>query len=980
MSLLSSRRLTGRLLAVFVIGFTASTALISPALAVEPTEGHVNGVVRDEFGKVVSQARVRLLDHSSEQPVVADTTGSGGRYDFAAPAGVYDLAVTGGSSEAPYTAVIRDITVPPAAATFDVVVVRPDVTLTGRIVDDEGLPLPYETQVMLEGGRTGWRAPEVTTSNGFFALQAPRGIYGLTLRSRMNGGRASVEAFTANFDLTEDRSETFRLPVTDIDVTVETDTGEVPTDFITISCQDCKIDGDLFPGADARFGMGSDASPGATGTTRLRGLAATNARVYVPGTETLFEVNKTGIDLSAPGGVTVRQRALPTGRVRFQGQVTDNHGAPIDGYLTLINGPYQAEMELYNGQGFDLSVPPGTYQLKLRLNVETVEVQYAREGWAYTEGLFVTLDDFELTADRTQNITLPALVDFPVHVVDADGNPSEASVNGTSGAIAGGFEEGDALVELFPGAVGRGMLQNSDIATDATGTAHLKIFAGAAPPTVIATIGDNTGQVQPARTATEATVRLRPELRVGGTIRDVSGPLAEPVRIDVGSGNWEITGGPWEFSMPAGTHYVGIGYPHYDDEDDDDVERVAGPTRPAYWWMSAELELSGDRELDFTLPATDTADIRLYNEAGRPGLQGAATTADSRNAFTIAPGIQARGHARSAVANEQGHINAPMFGPSNVIVWRGAKAYGPWIATFPLDPNRTVHVAIAVNGTGPASDGTPGTDQAITTPAPSDPGVNPGATAADTAPARSGYWALSSDGKVFNFGDAPALGHADAGAVDLEPTLTGKGYWTLNRNGAVQAFGDAAKLGDVDLRQVPDGEIPASLSATPSGKGYWVFTNRGRTIAFGDAPFLGDMNATKLNGPILGSVATPTGKGYYMVASDGGIFAFGDAAFAGSMGDKKLNAPVQSLVPDSDGAGYWLVASDGGIFAFDAPFRGSMGDKKLNKPVVGMVRYGNGYLMVGADGGIFNFSNLPFSGSLGDKPPVSPVVAVAALP
>jgi ribosomal protein L24E len=119
------------------------------------------------------------------------------------------------------------------------------------------------------------------------------------------------------------------------------------------------------------------------------------------------------------------------------------------------------------------------------------------------------------------------------------------------------------------------------------------------------------------------------------------------------------------------------------------------------------------------------------------------------------------------------------------------------------------------------------------------------------------------------------------------------------------------------------------------------------------------MRQTRLNGPVLGSVASPTGKGYYMVASDGGIFAFGDAAFAGSMGGTKLNAAVQSLVPDADGKGYWLVASDGGIFAFDAPFRGSMGATRLNKPVVGMVRFGDGYLMVGADGGIFNFSSAP---------------------
>ena len=248
------------------------------------------------------------------------------------------------------------------------------------------------------------------------------------------------------------------------------------------------------------------------------------------------------------------------------------------------------------------------------------------------------------------------------------------------------------------------------------------------------------------------------------------------------------------------------------------------------------------------------------------------------------------------------------------------------------------------------------------------------------APARAGYWALSADGHVYNFGDAPSLGNGSSTAVDLEPTPSGDGYWILNTNGTVTAVGDAKGLGNVDLSKLAKGEVPASLSATPSGNGYWVFTNRGRVLTYGDAPFLGDMSATKLNGPVLGSVATPTGKGYYMVASDGGIFAFGDATFDGSMGGKELNAPVQSLVPDGDGHGYWVVAADGGIFAFDAPFKGSMGATKLNKPVVGMVRYGDGYLMVGADGGIFNFSDSPFAGSLGDKPPASPVVAVAALP
>ncbi|MGH9022052.1 MAG: metallophosphoesterase family protein, partial [Acidimicrobiia bacterium] len=224
---------------------------------------------------------------------------------------------------------------------------------------------------------------------------------------------------------------------------------------------------------------------------------------------------------------------------------------------------------------------------------------------------------------------------------------------------------------------------------------------------------------------------------------------------------------------------------------------------------------------------------------------------------------------------------------------------------------------------------------------------------------RSGYWMLDSDGHVFAFGDAPAMGDAPVGsarAVDLEPTPSGEGYRVIDDRGHVFAFGDVEPLGDVGRARLQAGETVTSLSSTPSGRGYWAFTTRGRVLPFGDAGDFGDTAGSVLNAPVLDSVSTPSGQGYYMVASDGGIFAFGDARFAGSMGGKPLNAPMQSLVPDPDGSGYWLVASDGGVFAFDAPFWGSMGGRLLNRPVTGMVPFGSGYLMVGEDGGIFNFS------------------------
>jgi myo-inositol-hexaphosphate 3-phosphohydrolase len=251
------------------------------------------------------------------------------------------------------------------------------------------------------------------------------------------------------------------------------------------------------------------------------------------------------------------------------------------------------------------------------------------------------------------------------------------------------------------------------------------------------------------------------------------------------------------------------------------------------------------------------------------------------------------------------------------------------------------------------------------------------------APAKSGYWMVGTDGRVYAFGDAKTFGDAiipaGAQAVDLEPTPTGNGYWIIDDLGNVYARGDAMTQPSLDRGKIASAEVITSLSATKTGKGYWIFTSIGQVIPFGDAVYYGDISKTKLNAPVLDSIITSSGLGYYMVAADGGIFTFGDAKFHGSTGDIKLNKPVQSLVPDSDGMGYWLVASDGGVFAFDAPFRGSLGDVKLNKPVTGMVRYGDGYLMVGEDGGIFTFSDKQFNGSLGASPPAKPITSVAAL-
>jgi hypothetical protein len=248
-------------------------------------------------------------------------------------------------------------------------------------------------------------------------------------------------------------------------------------------------------------------------------------------------------------------------------------------------------------------------------------------------------------------------------------------------------------------------------------------------------------------------------------------------------------------------------------------------------------------------------------------------------------------------------------------------------------------------------------------------------------PATAAYWMFDKSGRVYGLGDAGSFSAQPTGfaTVALVPYWSGKGYYLLDERGTVRTAGDARFYGSMSLSWFRPFERASTMSLTPSGKGYWIFTSMGRVFAFGDARRFGDLSNTKLNGPIISSIATPTGQGYYMVGSDGGVFAFGDAKYLGSTGGKRLNQPVVGILPSPSGRGYYLAAADGGIFTFgDARFRGSMGGHHLNRPISGIVRYGNGYLMVASDGGIFNFSDTRFVGSLANRALPAPILGVGA--
>ena len=235
------------------------------------------------------------------------------------------------------------------------------------------------------------------------------------------------------------------------------------------------------------------------------------------------------------------------------------------------------------------------------------------------------------------------------------------------------------------------------------------------------------------------------------------------------------------------------------------------------------------------------------------------------------------------------------------------------------------------------------------------------------------------------FGTTGAGAHAvtdpNAPVVGLAAVPGGGGYWLVTADGGVFDYGAAGFFGSAGALHLNAPVV--GMAATPDGGGYWLVAADGGVFDYGDARFFGSAGSLPLNAPVVGMAVTHDGGGYWLVASDGGIFSYGDARFAGSTGAMTLNAPVVGMAAVPDGGGYWLVASDGGIFSYgDAVFAGSTGSIHLDAPIAGMAATpdGGGYWFVASDGGVFSYGDARYFGSLGGTPLPAPVVGMAADP
>jgi hypothetical protein len=236
------------------------------------------------------------------------------------------------------------------------------------------------------------------------------------------------------------------------------------------------------------------------------------------------------------------------------------------------------------------------------------------------------------------------------------------------------------------------------------------------------------------------------------------------------------------------------------------------------------------------------------------------------------------------------------------------------------------------------------------------------APARATASGTQGYWLASTDGGVFNYGQAPFFGSAGSAPlnspiVGFVPTPTAGGYWMVASDGGIFAFGDAGFFGSMGGK--PLNRPIAAMAAAPNGRGYWMVASDGGVFAFGDAPFFGSLAGERLTKPIVDFAVTPTGRGYWMATSDGLVYGFGDAGYYGSVESGDLNKRIQGLAPTPTGHGYWLAAADGAVFHFgDAADLGSAVGK-TDKRVVDMAATptGKGYYLVTSNGQVFPFGD-----------------------
>lgn len=275
----------------------------------------------------------------------------------------------------------------------------------------------------------------------------------------------------------------------------------------------------------------------------------------------------------------------------------------------------------------------------------------------------------------------------------------------------------------------------------------------------------------------------------------------------------------------------------------------------------------------------------------------------------------------------------------------------------------------------------------------------------------NGYWVLSNNGEVYNFGNNANHGGVNATwtnsqmeAQDIENTATGEGYWVLRRDGTIFAKGDAVHYGqhlyDPGIGTEPrvwHNHSKAAIARTPDGEGYWVLAFDGTVRAFGNATSHGNHSPITRLFPIwffsevaADIAAHPTASGYWTMSNQGRVVAHGAASHFGhpypapTAENPAVNiVTFEKITAHPSGNGYWITDQAGQVWAYGAAkFHGQLRFNSVLQRSEGMFANwpmtdfpdfavdlvstvsGNGYWIVGNAGGVFPFGDAVYLGSL----------------
>jgi hypothetical protein len=135
----------------------------------------------------------------------------------------------------------------------------------------------------------------------------------------------------------------------------------------------------------------------------------------------------------------------------------------------------------------------------------------------------------------------------------------------------------------------------------------------------------------------------------------------------------------------------------------------------------------------------------------------------------------------------------------------------------------------------------------------------------------NGYYVAHASGAINPFGAAPAEGNPSGlnrPVVGVASVPFGVGYWLVSSDGGVFNYGDAGFFGSAG--NIALNKPIVGMAATSDGGGYWLVASDGGIFSYGDAHFYGSTGSLRLNRPVVGMASTPDGPGYWLVASDGG--------------------------------------------------------------------------------------------------------------